>query len=287
MDGFLKSTVFVAVVASSSVQAEEGRQIIDPATLPISKAIVQITQLNGVADGGAANGFIIGKAGCHVLTNFHVAFATDKKKANGEMILVPDLEVGHTVNVGIDLDAKTGVFSRNLKARVVDFGNYEQGTTEGLRGDIAVLKLDECLGEKYGKLKIQKSTQGHRPPTGILSTLSISKISETKSALFIEKECAAADRTPIAGIFVSTCTTIGGMSGSPIIRTEKGGRYTVVGITTGAFLTETGEISRALNYSIIAPFVEGVLGDEPIVSAAPNAAAAPNLTTTSSNTAGK
>lgn len=288
MDGFLKSTVFVAVVASSSVQAEEGRQIIDPATLPISKAIVQITQLEGVADGGAANGFIIGNAGCHVLTNFHVAFAKDKR-ADGSMVLVEDQEVGHTVNIGIDLDPRTGIFRRLLKARVLDFGNYEEHTTEGMRGDISILKLDDCLGEAYGILKIMKVTQGHAPPVGLLSTLSVSKIAADKSALFLEKGCAAADKTPIAGLFVSTCMTVSGMSGSPVIKFEKNGKYTVVGMSAGHIQTKNGQkVSYALNYSLIAPFVESVLGGDPMISSAPDATVAgPNLTTTSLAAAGK
>lgn len=263
---FAKIIVIMATSAMtfSGFAADEGRKKIDPATEPISKVVVQVAQLPGISK-GAGNGVVVGSEACHVLTNFHVAYGKGQKPEGG-MILVDNQEVGHVVEVGVDLDTKTGTFRRRIKARVVEFGNFEEGNSMGMRGDLAMLKLDECLGKQYGLVKVEKPEQGQVAPLGALTVLGFSKITETKFALFAEKTCGAVQKTPIAGLFVSTCKIIAGASGSPVLKQDKNGQWLLVGMQTGELTLKGGEmIAYALHSSTIAPFVESVLGSEPIV----------------------
>lgn len=250
-------------IISPAFAVDEGRKMIDPATEPVSKVVVQVAQLLGISK-GAGNGVVVGSEACHVLTNFHVAYGKGNKPEGG-MILVDNQEVGHVVEVGVDLDTKTGTFRRRIKARVVEFGNFEEGNSMGMRGDLAMLKLDECLGKQYGLVKIEKPEQGQVAPLGALTVLGFSKITETKFALFAEKTCGAVQKTPIAGLFVSTCESLPGTSGSPVLKQDKNGQWLLVGMQTGRLTLKGGEmISYALHSSTIAPFVESVLGSEPI-----------------------
>jgi hypothetical protein len=280
-------TVIMATstIASSGLAADEGRKMVDPGNEPVSKVVVQITQLPGISK-GAGNGVIVGADACHVLTNFHVAYGKDNNPKGG-MILVDDQEVGHVVEVGVDLDPKTGTFRRKIKARVIEFGNFEEGTSQGMRGDLAMLKLDECLGKSYGLVKVEKPEPGQVAPDGALTVFGFSKIAENKSGLFAEKACGAVEVTPIAGLFISTCKIVPGASGSPVLKQDKNGEWLLVGMQTGELTLKSGKmIAYALHSSTLAKFVEGVIGSEPIRMGLASVAST-NDTVTAQSSSGK
>lgn len=137
------STPIVLLLAvlwcASSFGQESARKPVDPSG-PFAKLVGQITQA-GPSDGAFANGFIVGAEGCHILTNFHVAFGKAKDPKTGEVEMVDRVDVGHLVHFAFDLDSKTGKFKRTMRAKVVDFGNYEAGTSRGFLGDLALLRL--------------------------------------------------------------------------------------------------------------------------------------------------
>ena len=178
--------------------------------------------------------------------------------------MVDKVETGHVVEVGVDLNGDTGKFGRTLKARVVEFKNYSRSKGRGfLKNDLAMLRLDECLGNAYGLARFEMPDKSIKVPRTVLSTLSLTRTSAATTGLFYEAQCVAGATTPIAGLFMQTCDTIPGMSGSPIFRSETAGTYTVVGIVSGSFETEGyGEIPYAIYSSQLTPFVESVLGSE-------------------------
>jgi hypothetical protein len=139
----------------------------------------------------------------------------------------------------------------------------------GARGDYALIRLDECLGKAYGIAKFDNPDRKTSVPETVISTLSISRISPTKSAVFYEEKCMALPKTPVSGVFSQTCVTEDGMSGSPIFRTNDDGSYTIVGMTTGALVNQPrgGEpktiVPYAIYASILTPFLTSALGKAP------------------------
>ena len=253
----LLSTAFLSVAHG----AGEGREQIVPSAHPFAKAIVQIGQIGGNPL-FVANGVVVGKDGCHVLTNYHVAFGKGRAQ-DGSVEMVDKVETGHVVEVGVDLNASTGKFGRTIKARVVEFGNFKANSPGFIKNDLAMLKLDECLGKAYGLARFEMPDKSVKVPQTVLSTLNLTKTSAATTGLFYEAQCVAGATTPIAGLFAQSCVSIPGTSGSPVFRTEADGTYTVVGLSSGRFATEShGEIAYAIYSSRLTPFVESVLGSE-------------------------
>jgi hypothetical protein len=54
------------------------------------------------------------------------------------------------------VEGSTQVQKSPMKAKVVEFGNYEIGTSAGFLGDMALLRLESCLGKEYGHLEIDR-----------------------------------------------------------------------------------------------------------------------------------
>ena len=257
----LTSTVLASI--SFSQPAGGGRKPISADAHPLGKTLVHINQVGGemVSYG---NGFIVGKDGCHILTNFHVAFGKSKD-GRGNDIFVDNVSVGHEVVVQADLNSRTGRFNKQgLKARVVEFGDYRPNSDIGMREDMAMLKLDTCLGKEFGIAKFEPKKDGVIvPANGLISTLSISKDATLKNTLFLERNCVAADDSPIAGVFAMTCKQIGGMSGSMVFNEDADGGFTIVAMSSrGLGHTAKESVNLAIFASYLTPFVESVLGTE-------------------------
>lgn len=264
------SSIFAALICASvsSYSGEGARKRISPSAHPMSKAVVQVSQVGvGASTFEVGNGIVVGENGCHVLTNFHVAFGK-AKRLDGGTVLVDRLEAGHMVDVGVDLNERTGSFERTIKARVVEFLNYHPTELRRRKNDQVLLRLDNCLGRAYGIARIEIPGVGVHVPQTFLYTLSISKIDAKTSGLFLESECFAAADTPVAGLFFQTCESLPGMSGSPIFRQDSDGGYTVVGMSTGKLIVKNGkEVPFAIYSSAIGPFVQSVVGSGTIPGA--------------------
>lgn len=261
------NTLGVVALLGNSLPAQAGeRKQIAPSAHPLAKIIVQVNQI-GADPLMVANGFVAGSDGCHVLTNFHVAFGKGRDAA-GEVAFVETIETGHEVEVSVGLNSKTGAFQRKMKARVVEFAAYRRDR-RGIRNDLAMLKLDECLGKDYALARFEVPDDTVKVPQTELSTLSLTKDHAARTALYLEEECASADDSKIAGLFFHSCKTINGMSGSPIFRKDADGGYTIVGISTGIMPFVGGKnLPYAIYSSIMTPFVQGVLGSSTINMAA-------------------
>lgn len=246
-------------VAATALAQQSIRKSVDPQG-PFAKLTGQITQI-GASNRAYGNGFLVGTEGCHVLTNFHVAFGKSADPKTGEPEIVDSVEIGHTVNFAFDLDATSGVFRRTMKARVVEFGNYEIGTSRGFLGDIAVLRLENCLGKDYGQLEIDRPPTDKRLPTEMLMTVRSSRTQAGKNEVLVEEGCRPVPATPIAGMMMSDCESVPGMSGSMILEEGPDKKLRLVGVTTGGGAVVNGrQISKGIYASVLNKFLDPVLG---------------------------
>ena len=253
------TTAFLLGASASALQPL--RKPVDP-TGAFAKLTGQITQ-SGPSDGAFANGFIIGAEGCHILTNFHVAFGKAKDPKTGEIEMVDRVEVGHLVNFAFDLDSRTGKFKRTMKAKVVDFGNYEAGTSRGFLGDLALLRLESCLGREYGYLEVDRPAEGKFLPMGKLKTVSSSRNSRGENEVLVEEGCLADNATTVVGMMLASCEIVGGMSGSMILEEGADKRWRLVGVATSAGAIENGkQVTKAIYVNAINKFLNAALGSE-------------------------
>ena len=176
--GRLIAALLVVLPMLPALADPSARLPVDPSGA-FAKLTGLITQIVP-SDGGSGNGFIVGVEGCHVLTNFHVAFGIGKDRQTGEVQIVDDPRVGHAVNFSFDLDQKTGRFKKQTRATVIEFGNYESGTSPGFLGDLALLRLDKCPGTELGTLEMDQPVASKRVPSGKLMTVSCSRRSRSE-----------------------------------------------------------------------------------------------------------
>ncbi|MDX9730532.1 MAG: trypsin-like peptidase domain-containing protein [Bdellovibrionales bacterium] len=229
----LKVTSVLALVLSFTAPAfgsgttGPGRKVADPKG-KYAKLAGQITQLDSHLPGKRAwsgNAFVIGSEGCFLMTNFHVAFDTgENDPVSGMGIVRGDYDVGHKVNFNFDLNARTGKFDRQVKATVVEFGNHGDAN-----GDIAILRLDECLGKEYGHLELVSYTRG--TPKGRIMTVSSAKTADQKgNVINIEEGCRAQANPAGADMLALFCEVERGMSGSMVLEEQADGEWKLVGL---------------------------------------------------------
>ena len=173
--------------------------------------------------------------------------------------MVDGVATGHAVNFSFDLDPITSKFRRTMKAKVVEFGNYELFTSRGFLGDLALLRLESCLGKDYGHLEIDRPAADKRLPNGKLMTVSSARVAN-KNEVLIEKGCRARSATSVTGIMVSNCESVPGMSGSMILEEGPDKKWRLVGVTTGGGAYVNGkQVSKAIYASALNKFLDSLL----------------------------
>ncbi len=261
-------TTFSIVIATSAFAQSKGRKVIDPKSNPYAKLVGELTQVKDAK--GAGNAFIVGSEGCHIVTNYHVPFAKSKDQNTGEIETIDNADVGQVVNVAVHLDAKTGKFKRQMKAKVIEFGNYEATSTRGLVGDVAVLQLESCLGKEYAGPELDRPEQGKFVPTGSLTTLSTGRNDKGLNEIFVEEGCLAQSRTQIAGAMFSSCHAEEGMSGSMILEKSADGKDRLVGMTTRyKDMNDGSRISIAIYSRALNKIIDSAIGEQQPLAIAP------------------
>ena len=255
-----------AVIAAPAVADVSPRKQVDPKGA-FAKLTGQIEQV-GATNGAYGNAFIVGADGCHVLTNFHVAFGKSVDAKTGQIELVDDVNVGHTVNFSFDLDSKTGKFKRSLKAKVVEFGNYEADTSRGFLGDIALLRLENCVGKEYGNLEIDRPASEKRVASGRLMTVSASRNTSGKNEILVEEGCRADSATSVTGMMLSNCIGVPGMSGSMQLEEGSDKKWRLAGLTTNLSSYADGTpVTKSIYAKVINKFLDSALGEAPLAIA--------------------
>ncbi len=259
----------MVLASTPSIADVSARKPADPKN-QFTKLVGHITQLNSADPRIYGNAFVVGNDGCFVLTNAHVAFGTGKRDfETGEVELIENIDVGHAVNFSFDLDSKAGKFQKKIKAKVVEFGNYESGTSRGIIGDIAILRLESCLGKSYAGLEIDRPAATKRIPIGNLMTVSATRDEQSgRIEVLVEQGCKSLPDTPATGLVLSTCENPPGTSGSMLLEEGQDGKWRLVGLNTNQVtMTDGSKIARSIYASEINRFADPILGGEaPIVT---------------------
>ncbi len=256
------ATGLVLLVSSPVLAQSTGRKVVDPKG-PFTKLVGELTQAKDAKMAG--NAFVVGAQGCHIVTNFHIAFGKEIDPETGKTIIIDGADIGHKVKFAFDLDSKTGKFKKNMKATVVEFGDYDSDTTTGLVGDLALLRLESCLGKEFAGPELDRPTNPKILPTGKLMTVSTSRNAKNQNEILVEEGCLAEKRTHIGGIMVSRCHAEPGMSGSMILEQGEDQKWRLVGITTtGRKLSDGSRVSFAIHSGVLTKFIDSVIGAESI-----------------------
>jgi hypothetical protein len=241
------------------------RKFIDPKS-ENGKLVGIVTQLDG--SGGIGNGFVIGAGGCHVLANVHVTHGIGKDK-QGNVILVDNLSVGRKVRFQVDFDSKAKRFKREIKASVIEIGDFDADTRRGRTQDVAVLKLDTCLGPEYGTLAFDHEASKKRFPESDIVTIGFGAINGEIG--IIMEECSALQSTPITGLMFTNCFSEPGSSGMMYLERRKAdGKLRLVGIHQGRETFEGGINAPVAVYArAFNPIVSAALGENSPIAIGP------------------
>lgn len=192
-----------------------------------NRSVGQILNKNGYL--GSA---FLAEDECTVMSNYHVAFAKEKDPVTGNVKTYrgkkgerSEFMVGRNGSGPLDFQVKIG-------ATVADFGTFSKNDARGLTGDYVVYRLDECVGEVFGFLKVKKAdldTQAE--PVGQLKMISFGSSTVIKPGVAVE-ECRARDNGPAWGLVGVDCTFERGVSGAPLMEKQPSGEWLVVGIAS-------------------------------------------------------
>jgi len=178
--------------------------------------------------GGGGTAFLVGR--CHVLTAYHVAFMGKTNAATGKVDVLPG-RVGHVAEfLAGPVATGAGRFASATRARVVQYGQFSDADYTGMAGDWAILRLDECLGRKYGFLAFARPASDMPMPMGELMTAGFPHSRAQKAGITVETGCKSRDHGPVAGLVGVDCAFENGMSGGPVLERQVDGRWLVVGL---------------------------------------------------------
>ncbi|HZR79564.1 MAG TPA: trypsin-like peptidase domain-containing protein [Candidatus Binatia bacterium] len=178
--------------------------------------------------GAGGTAFLV--SSCHIATAYHVAFLRSRDPATDAVELGPP-QMGHAAEFLVGADPRVPrKFAARTRARVVAFGRFRKSRFEGMAGDWAILRLDDCLGEKFGYLRWARDSGGASMPDGELMTLGFPRSRAARPGITVETGCRARDHGPIDGLVGIDCAFDGGMSGGPVLELQGDGSWLVVGI---------------------------------------------------------
>ena len=212
----------VANVATANVFVADRRVQHDGARPPFRSVGV----LHHPEGGGGGTAFLV--SSCHIATAYHVAFQSRedlgalarRKTTPGD---VPEFHVGPVPGLASRFRAKT-------RAHVVAFGQFSATDYRGMAGDWAILRLDDCLGTKYGYLRYARHAQRGPMPSGALMTIGFPASRSGQPGMTVERGCRARDFGPVPDLVGVDCAFESGMSGGPILEQQGDGSWLVVGL---------------------------------------------------------
>jgi len=238
---------FVALIAGTSTGlafAEDVRRL--SASDPLYKLIGQVSTDEFPDRYG--QGSFLGSDGCHVLTNFHVAFFGGLD-AEGQPIVRDNPAVGNGVAFSYNPD-ESGKFQDVVHGKVVAYGNFMRGAPRGGLADVALIRLSECQ-KGIKTLRFDATALAKGIPEGMLSTLTVIRTKEKLNVVVMEHGCQAFRNTPVTGLILTTCIAEPGTSANLLLSRDREGAYSIVAIGSGGGPLESGK-AVAINVSVSA-----------------------------------
>jgi hypothetical protein len=217
------AALLTARVASANIFVADHRVQNDGARPPFRSVGV----LRHPETGEAGTAFLV--SSCHIATAYHVAFGSP---ANARPRVAPSTRSpGEAAEFLIAPDSRRASrFLATTRARIVAFGRFVATTYQGMTGDWAILRLDQCLGAKYGYLRYARPEPGVAMPSGKLMTIGFPASRSTQPGVTVEVGCKARDFGPAAELIGVDCAFESGMSGGPILEQQSDGSWLVVGL---------------------------------------------------------
>lgn len=207
-----------ADVAAGNVFGEDRREQRDPRR-PILRSVGMLVDRGG---GGGGTAFLVSR--CHIVTAHHVAYPPGTGGRATEFLIGPDPRIPRR-------------FRSSTRAVVVESGDFSSHDFRGMAGDWAIMRLDDCLGAKFGFLRYSRSHDGDPLPRRELMTIGFPRSRAARPGITVETGCRARDHGPVQGLVGVDCAFESGMSGGPILERKRDGGWLVVGLiqqSTGA-----------------------------------------------------
>jgi hypothetical protein len=214
----------VAEGAVANTFVEDRREQRD-GSLPIFRSVGMLVHPEA---GGGGTAFLVSR--CHIVTAHHVAFPKEWNVAAGRIEAAPG-KVGRAAEFVIGPHpAIPGRFVARARATVVESGKFFAGSFDGMAGDWAILRLDECLGTKFGFLRYARPGPNSPMPKGELMTIGFPRSRAKQGGITVETGCRARDHGPVEGLIGVDCAFEAGMSGGPVLERQADGSWLVAGL---------------------------------------------------------
>jgi V8-like Glu-specific endopeptidase len=176
-----------AAAANAHVYGIDRRAQRDADVLPYRAVGMLVDPHTG--NGGTA--FLVGR--CHVVSAHHVPYDAGARQ---EAANPPGLGRQVRFLVG-PRPGKARVFASSTTATVVDAGRFVQDDFAGAAGDWAILRLDNCLGDRYGWLRVDRDTTPEGLPGTTLTSVGYPRSRSRQPGVTIESGCRARDFGPV------------------------------------------------------------------------------------------
>ncbi|WP_082793145.1 trypsin-like serine peptidase [Ramlibacter tataouinensis] len=247
-----------AAVAHAHVYGIDRRVQRDADTLPYRAVGTLVEPRTG--NGGTA--FLVGR--CHVVSAHHVPYAAGASRDPANLW---SLARRARFQAGPQ-PGKARVFTSSTIATVVDAGRFTEDDFAGAAGDWAILRLDNCLGDRYGWLRIDRDTTPESLPGTTLTSIGYPRSRARRPGVTVETGCRARDFGPAPGIFGVDCAFERGMSGGPLLARQPDGTWRVVGVISQSLGTGSpteysmANRNQAVHVSAFRKALDRVLGAE-------------------------
>ena len=174
--------------------------------------------------GSGGTAFLVGR--CHIVSAHHVPY-----EALAGQVSASAPRFGRQMRFAVGpRPGKARVFASSALATVVDSGPFAQDDFAGAAGDWAILRLGNCLGDRYGWLRVDRDTTPESLPGTTLMSVSYPRSRASRPGVTVESGCRARDFGPAPGIFGVDCAFENGMSGGPLLVRQAKGTPRVVGV---------------------------------------------------------
>lgn len=229
---------FVVCAAQANIFVQDRREQRD-AALPMFRS-VGLLHHREVGAGGTA--FLV--SSCHIATAYHVAFIKGRDPRTGAVVIGRP-RIGHTADFLVGADPRVASkFAAKTRATVVSFGHFSRSDFQGMAGDWAILRLDDCLGRRYGYLQYARPDRDSAMPAGELVTIGFPRSRARQPGVTVESGCKARDHGPVAGLVGVDCAFENGMSGGPVLERQGDGRWLVVGLIQQSMASVDGVLPK-------------------------------------------